>query len=118
MVLQLKEGKLHEYGKDTGIFLEEAIIKIVAVTFYENQAALTLLNFQSEEVMNKGGAAFSKSTIQLSKDDLTKLKEDLGDIFILQENSVFLCPDNVNNLMNRLKIGDVVIGDNYERKIS
>lgn len=118
MILKLKQGETFELGKDTGILLEDQIIKIVSTSFTDDLCILSLFYYKDEESFVENKSAFTQNMIKLTFVDLAKLKETIGDIFILENNSVVLNPDNIDKLLSLIKIDDKILGEKYEAKIN
>lgn len=116
MILTLKEGQVFELGENTGILLENQIIKIPSIAFGEDSCVISLFYFKDEETFVEGGNAFDRKTIQLGKEELVSIKEKIGDIFLLENNLVFLNPDKVNSLLSVIQMDGSNMGEKYERK--
>lgn len=116
MILTLKEGQVFELGKDTGIVLDNQIIKIPSIAFGEDSCVISLFYFKDESTFFEGGSAFDRKTIQLGKEELSSIQEKIGDIFVLENNLVFLNPDKVNDLLSVIQMDGSNMGEKYERK--
>lgn len=118
MILQLKEGQSYEIGKNTGILLTEQIIKIPTIAFSEQECVISFYYFKDEKAYLDGKSPFESKNIRLNKSDLAIIKTNLDDIFVIENNLVFLNPDKVNQLLELITVDGDIMGKKYERKVS